>query len=117
MTMGLTRRENELLDLLIARSREGRVVLTCREMADKMGLKSASGIHRLLSALTDRGYIRRLYGRARAIEVLTTPTLPCPHCHNPSGSAACRAAASRQTIFASSKPLQHTFHQAQGKAA
>ena len=43
------------------------------EMKDAVGLKSKSGIHRLVNALEERGHIRRLANRARAIEILATP--------------------------------------------
>lgn len=42
-------------------------------MAEGMGLKSKSGIHRILTALEDRGFIRRIHHRARAIEILHMP--------------------------------------------
>ena len=41
------------------------------EMKEASGLKSKSGVHRLIAALEERGHIRRLHGRARALEVLT----------------------------------------------
>ena len=46
------------------------------EMRNALDLKSKSGVHRLISALEERGYIRRLPNRARCIEVLPDPHLP-----------------------------------------
>lgn len=46
-----------------------------REMRDAMGLKSGSGIHRLLTGLEERGFIRRLPCRARAIEIVRKPVV------------------------------------------
>ena len=46
---------------------------TFEQMADGMGLKSKSGIHRLLVGLEDRGYVRRLAGRWRGVEILVRP--------------------------------------------
>jgi repressor LexA len=61
------------------------------DMRKHFGMASKSGVHRLVTALEERGYIRRSYHRARAIEVLHRITEPmaetgapvCPHCHRP----------------------------------
>ena len=70
----LTRKQNELLlyinDYL---SKEG-LSPSFDEMKDALGLKSKSGIHRLISGLEERGFIRRLPHRARALEVLRLPS-------------------------------------------
>ena len=63
----LTRKQRELLDYL--RSCEDCPSFV--EMRDALGLTSKSGIHRLISALEERGYIARIHGRARAISIVT----------------------------------------------
>ena len=69
----LTKRQHELLLLIDRRLREDGVSPSFEEMKDAVGLKSKSGIHRLISALEERGFIRRLPNRARALEVLRLP--------------------------------------------
>jgi repressor LexA len=69
----LTKKQHELLMFIDARLREGGVSPSFDEMKDALGLKSKSGIHRLISALEERGFIRRLPHRARALEVLRLP--------------------------------------------
>ena len=66
----LTRKQSELLDFLVRHSAEHDVPPSFDEMRDALGLASKSGIHRLVSGLEERGYIRRLANRARAIEIL-----------------------------------------------
>ena len=69
----LTKRPHELLLLIDRRLREDGVSPSFEEMKDAVGLKSKSGIHRLITALEERGFIRRLPNRARALEVLRLP--------------------------------------------
>ncbi|WP_207478802.1 transcriptional repressor LexA [Arenibaculum pallidiluteum] len=69
----LTRKQYELLLFIHERQGDGGVSPSFDEMKDALGLKSKSGIHRLISALEERGFIRRLPHRARAIEVLRIP--------------------------------------------
>ena len=69
----LTKRQHELLLLIDRRLREDGVSPSFEEMKDAVGLKSKSGIHRLITALEERGFIRRLPNRARALEVLKLP--------------------------------------------
>ena len=66
----LTRKQKVLLDYLTAHAEKSDVSPSFDEMRDALGLASKSGIHRLISALEERGYIRRLANRARAIEIL-----------------------------------------------
>ena len=66
----LTRKQKELLDYLTAHAEKSEVSPSFDEMRDALGLASKSGIHRLVSGLEERGYIRRLANRARAIEIL-----------------------------------------------
>ena len=66
----LTRKQKELLDYLTAHAEKSEVSPSFDEMRDALGLASKSGIHRLVSGLEERGYIRRLANRARAIDIL-----------------------------------------------
>ncbi len=69
----LTKKQYELLSLLNTRIKETGVPPSFDEMKDALGLKSKSGIHRLISGLEERGFIRRLPHRARALEILKLP--------------------------------------------
>jgi repressor LexA len=71
----LTRKQHELLLYIDARLAETGVSPSFEEMKDALDLKSKSGVHRLISALEERGFIRRLANRARALEVLKMPEL------------------------------------------
>ena len=66
----LTKKQKELLDFLTNHAQKNDVPPSFDEMRDALGLASKSGIHRLVSGLEERGYIRRLANRARAIEIL-----------------------------------------------
>jgi repressor LexA len=70
----LTRKQHELLAFLVASSQKSDVTPSFDEMREAVGLASKSGIHRLVSALEERGYVRRLANKARAIEILRTPS-------------------------------------------
>ena len=69
----LTRKQLELLRFIHERLTEAGVPPSFDEMKDALDLRSKSGIHRLISALEERGFIRRLPNRARAIEVIRLP--------------------------------------------
>ncbi|PVH29166.1 transcriptional repressor LexA [Pararhodobacter oceanensis] len=69
----LTRKQLELLELIDARVKRDGVPPSFDEMKDALNLRSKSGIHRLITALEERGFIRRLPHRARAIEVVRMP--------------------------------------------
>ena len=69
----LTRKQSELLLFIDARLRDTGVPPSFDEMKDALDLKSKSGIHRLIMALEERGFIKRLANRARALEVLRLP--------------------------------------------
>lgn len=69
----LTRKQHELLTFIHKRLEEGGVSPSFDEMKEALNLKSKSGIHRLITALVERGFIRRLPHRARALEVLKLP--------------------------------------------
>jgi len=90
----LTRKQSELLEFLVKHSEEHDVPPSYDEMRDALGLASKSGIHRLVSGLEERGHIRRLANRARAIEIL-----------RPSGAAASLAKSVSAAVDAVSLPL------------
>jgi repressor LexA len=69
----LTRKQLELLRFIHERLKEAGVPPSFDEMKDALDLRSKSGIHRLITALEERGFIRRLPNRARAIEVVRLP--------------------------------------------
>jgi repressor LexA len=69
----LTRKQAELLTYIHARLGESGISPSFEEMKDALTLKSKSGVHRLISALEERGFIRRLPNRARALEILRMP--------------------------------------------
>ena len=69
----LTRKQSELLRFIHERLKESGVPPSFDEMKDALDLRSKSGIHRLIMALEERGFIRRLPNRARALEVIKMP--------------------------------------------
>jgi len=69
----LTRKQHELLRFIQTRLEESGISPSFEEMKEALDLKSKSGVHRLISALEERGFIRRLPNRARALEVLRQP--------------------------------------------
>ena len=74
----LTRKQHELLMFINERIKETGVPPSFDEMKDALDLRSKSGIHRLITALEERGFIRRLPNRARALEVLKLPESNAP---------------------------------------
>ena len=78
----LTRKQNELLMFINKRLNDGGVSPSFDEMKEALRLKSKSGIHRLITGLEERGFLRRLPHRARALQVLKLPeaaALPAPN--------------------------------------
>lgn len=69
----LTRKQLELLDFIQKRVARDGVPPSFDEMKEALDLRSKSGIHRLITALEERGFIRRLAHRARAIEIVKLP--------------------------------------------
>ena len=69
----LTAKQHELLHFIQERLDANGISPSFEEMKEALGLKSKSGIHRLISALEERGFLRRLPNRARALEVLKVP--------------------------------------------
>src|SRR5271155_3556964 len=69
----LTKKQSELLRFIHERLQAEGVPPSFEEMKEALDLRSKSGIHRLIMALEERGFIKRLANRARAIEVLRLP--------------------------------------------
>src|SRR5690606_26324589 len=80
----LTRKQHELLRYIHERLKETGIPPSFDEMKDALNLRSKSGIHRLITALEERGFIRRLPNRARALEVVRLPESVAPNLR-PSG--------------------------------
>ena len=101
----LTAKQHELLLFIQRKLEETGISPSFEEMKDALDLKSKSGVHRLISALEERGFIRRLPNRARALEVLRQPenvTAPAARRRPPTTRVvalhpAARAARSRPT--------------------
>ncbi len=72
----LTRKQHELLSFIDRHLRQTGFSPSFDEMKDALNLRSKSGIHRLISALEERGFLSRRHHRARALEVLRLPELP-----------------------------------------
>ena len=69
----LTAKQRELLQFITVRLEDSGISPSFEEMKEALDLKSKSGVHRLISALEERGFIRRLPNRARALEVIRQP--------------------------------------------
>ena len=69
----LTRKQHELLSFIDSHLKETGVSPSFEEMKEALTLRSKSGIHRLISALEERGFLRRHHHRARALEVMRLP--------------------------------------------
>lgn len=66
----LTKKQKELFDYINIVNKEKGISPSYEEMKNKLNLKSKSGIHRIISALEERGFIRKLANKARAIEII-----------------------------------------------
>lgn len=80
----LTAKQHELLHFIQQKLDAGGISPSFEEMKEALGLKSKSGIHRLISALEERGFLRRLPNRARALEVIKLPEGSKPAVRNDS---------------------------------
>ena len=94
----LTAKQHELIRFIQQRLEDTGISPSCEEMKEALDLKSKSGVHRLISALEERGFIRRLPNRARALEVVKLPEnavmgSPAPVAANDAVSAAIPAKA------------------------
>ncbi|WP_394727762.1 transcriptional repressor LexA [Altererythrobacter sp. GH1-8] len=74
----LTAKQHELIQFIQKRLEETGISPSFEEMKEALDLKSKSGVHRLISALEERGFIRRLPNRARALEVIKQPEASTP---------------------------------------
>ncbi len=74
----LTRKQHDLLMFIHQRLEASGISPSFEEMKEALGLKSKSGVHRLINALVERNFIRRLPNRARALEVLRLPDAAAP---------------------------------------
>ena len=74
----LTAKQHELIQFIQQRLEETGISPSFEEMKEALDLKSKSGVHRLISALEERGFIRRLPNRARALEVIKQPEASTP---------------------------------------
>lgn len=81
----LTKKQLELLDFINKRTKRDGVPPSFDEMKEALDLRSKSGIHRLITALEERGFIRRLAHRARAIEIVKLPETLRDSAAEPSG--------------------------------
>ena len=79
----LTRKQHELLTFIQNRLEDSGISPSFEEMKEALDLKSKSGVHRLISALEERGFIRRLANRARALEVIREPDTAQPRTGQP----------------------------------
>jgi repressor LexA len=82
----LTRKQTDLLLYINERLQDDGISPSFDEMRDALGLKSKSGIHRLISGLEERGFIRRLAHRARALEVMRLPESAAANASAPKAS-------------------------------
>jgi repressor LexA len=94
----LTRKQHELLTYIHGKLAETGVSPSFEEMKDALDLKSKSGVHRLISALEERGFLRRLPNRARALEVVKMPDVRAGIASSPKAPVAPPAAANDQVI-------------------
>ncbi|RIA56442.1 transcriptional repressor LexA [Dichotomicrobium thermohalophilum] len=87
----LTEKQKQLLFFINDRIQESGVPPSFDEMKEALALRSKSGIHRLISALEERGFIRRLPHRARALEILRLPNETVTEMPRSEGQAARKA--------------------------
>jgi repressor LexA len=94
----LTSKQRELLQFIHGRLQESGVSPSFDEMREALDLKSKSGVHRLISALEERQFIRRLPNRARALEVIKMPETMSPTVAAALATKAVLPAAANDTI-------------------
>jgi repressor LexA len=96
----LTRKQHELLSYIDRHLKETGVSPSFEEMKEALSLRSKSGIHRLISALEERGFLRRHHHRARALEVVRLPENMSQIGIKARGAASPAAAPAQQSNFA-----------------
>lgn len=96
----LTRKQRDLLLFIHERMSTGDIAPSFEEMKDALGLKSKSGIHRLIGALEERGYLERMPNRARALEVRKLPEghRPSPNDNTPAARVSNAIESVRATV-------------------
>ena len=94
----LTAKQHELLNFIHQRLGQSGISPSFDEMREALDLKSKSGVHRLISALEERQFIRRLPNRARALEVLRMPEIAASVTKKPSAAPAMIRAVANDTI-------------------
>ncbi|MEM1192484.1 MAG: transcriptional repressor LexA [Pseudomonadota bacterium] len=102
----LTKKQHDLLIFIDGRIKETGISPSFDEMKEALELRSKSGIHRLITALEERGFIRRLAHRARALEILRMPGDPSPEKTIATAPGAPPAAATAATL---AKPVRQPF--------
>lgn len=98
----LTAKQHELIQFIQERLEDTGISPSFEEMKEALDLKSKSGVHRLISALEERGFIRRLPNRARALEVIKQPEDATPA--NAARAPAANDAVTKVTAPAASAP-------------
>lgn len=93
----LTAKQHELIQFIQQRLEETGISPSFEEMKEALDLKSKSGVHRLISALEERGFIRRLPNRARALEVIKQPGDSTPVGRQAAANAAANDVVSKVT--------------------
>jgi repressor LexA len=106
----LTRKQHELICFINDRLEETGVSPSFEEMKEALDLKSKSGVHRLISALEERQFIRRLPNRARALEVLRMPERIAPAKKAASASAPAAASNVRTVPQAANDVVEIPLH-------
>lgn len=97
----LTKKQHELLLFIDGHLRRTGFSPSFDEMKDALGLRSKSGIHRLISALEERGFLHRRHHRARALEILRLPDIELPPQRRPADSPQTPAETPSAAILAS----------------
>jgi repressor LexA len=105
----LTRKQHQLLQFIHDRLRETGVSPSFEEMKEALDLKSKSGVHRLIGALEERQFIRRLPNRARALEVTRMPETTPPAAVKPQPAAA-PARPAREPAIANDNVIELPLH-------
>lgn len=111
----LTAKQHELIRFIQQRLEETGISPSFEEMKEALDLKSKSGVHRLISALEERGFIRRLPNRARALEVVKIPedATPTPRAVAPAANdavSAIRSAPSQPIVEPANDVIELPLH-------
>jgi len=85
--MSLTKKQRKVFDFIRDSIHEYGICPSYQEIADRFDLKSKSGVHRLIIALEERGFVTRRPAGARTLQIAGDPgnpeKFPCPHCGKP----------------------------------